>query len=217
MGEGDADQGVSFLVKLVGDRGAYAFVRDSRMPAGALTLFTYRDFLEGVQMSPDSRYTAWLDAGFNARVVRHSDRTSCKLNIYSQGAAFGPQFLGSGGLVFWNEDVLDTGRRDAFFARPEDCSGTDRFASGVLYYTVLADRGLVYTDESDVTNHGSLKYVAAKPNGNTWGLAPPVRIHDRVDEGEYTLIGSPPSLVLYRTSGQNEPAPGTWVFGPLPL
>ena len=216
-GEGAVDQGIAFRTRVTDELTAFRYLRDSRSPATAVTVFSHEDILEDMHMSPDLRYTGWLDANFNARVVRHADLSSCDLNINPGGSAFEPLFLGSGGLVFWNEDEPGGTRRDGFFARPDDCRVQARFATGVFLYTPLADRGLVYTDERDPYSRGSLKYAAARKTGADWELVTPVRVKDHVDEGDFTLIGSPPSLVIFRTSGPDEANPGVWVFGPVPL
>jgi hypothetical protein len=165
-------------------------------------------------MSDDLRYTAWLDGRFIARVVRSSDLNTCRLNIFTPTSAYSPFFLRNAGLVFWAEDADGDGNnRDGFYGRPDDCGGKQRFATHVSYYAPLGDRGLVYADESDAVQRSTLKYVAAKRAGDGWSLDTPVRVHDKVDESSFILIGSPPSLVLYTTAG---PQGGTWVF-PLPI
>jgi hypothetical protein len=217
LGEGAKDEGVAFLSSSSRDRTSFRVVRDTSMPQGVVTVFTYRDLLEGVRMSPDLRYTAWLDSGFRARVVRHSDLNACKLNVYPQGAAFEPLFLDHAELVFWNEDAPGADRRDGFYGRPEDCAGTRRFATGISYYTPLGDRGLIYTDERDDSQRTVLKLAPLTKQAGALTLGAPLRIHDHVEEGYYTLLGSPPSMVLFRAVGPDEPNPGTWIFGPLPL
>jgi hypothetical protein len=217
LGEGPTDQGVAFLSSQTRDRTSFRFLRDTTMPAGVVTVFSYRDLLEGVRMSPDLRYTAWLDSGFRARVVRHSDLASCKLNVFPQGAAFEPAFLEHAGLVFWNEDAPSNDRRDLFYGRPEDCGGARRLATAIAYYTPLGDRGLIYTDERDDAQRTALKIAPVKNGADGLSIGTPLRIHDHVEEGYYTLVGSPPSLVLFRAVGNGEPNPGTYVFGPLPL
>ena len=214
-GEGATDEGVAFITSLGPDYGAFRFIRDSHMPEAFVTVFSYHDLLEGVHTSADLRYTAWVDYAFRARVVRNADRSSCLLNTYGGLGAYEPQMLGSAGLVFWSEDTPgNDGRRDAFFGRPDDCTGTQRFATAIAYYAPLGDRGVVYTDESDAVQSATLKYAVARKTGAAWGLDTPVRVHGGLDEGFFTLLGSPPTFVLFRTSG---PEAGTWVFGPLPL
>jgi hypothetical protein len=211
LGDGTVDQGVAFLAAVEPDLTAFRYVRDSR--AAAVTVFSYRGLLEGVIMSGDLRYTAWLDARFNARVVRHADLASCRLNVYAPTAAYSPEFFASAGLVFWSEDApdLDIGR-DGFFARPDDCTSPQRFARGIAYYVPIGDRGLLYADESDAVGHANLKYAAARQNATA--LETPVRVHDKVEESSFILIGSPPAYVIYNTPGADG---GTWVFGPLPF
>jgi hypothetical protein len=209
-GESDQDQGVTFLSASGGDHGAFRFIRDSTMPEAAITVFSYRDVLEDLNMSADLRYTVWLDAGFNARVVRHSDLSSCRLNIYAGGAAFQPMLTDSAGLVFWSEDVPRSDNvRELFYGRPDDCQGKQRLATGVGFYFPIGDRALLYTDESDPTTRANLAYAAVRSTAAGWVVEAPVRVHQGLEYGQFTIAGWPPALALFRTAG---PDGGTWVF-----
>jgi hypothetical protein len=210
-GQPPRDQGVVFLSATVADRGAFRFVPDSRTPANVVTIFNYRDVLEGLFLSADLRYTTWLDAAFRARVVRTSDRASCTLNTHVELSAFQVVSLDSGELVFWSEDAPGgLSGRNAFFARP-DCTGTTRFGADVGSYWPVGDRALLYTDESDLAQRMTLKYARVEKDGDRWTLAAPVRVHEQVDEGAFTLFTGDSTLVLYRTSGAGG---GTWAFAP---
>jgi hypothetical protein len=211
LGKHPVDQGVSFLAGTGLNRGAFRFVRDSRVPGSAVTVFAYRDFLEDVHMSADLRYTAWLDVTFTARVVRHSDLTNCRLNTHPELAAFEALPMDNGGLVFWSEDVFGgDARRDGFFATP-DCRGTQRYATGIGYYYPAGERGLIYTDEADAGQRMTLKYAPFEKTGDAWTLGAPVRVHEKLDEGLFTILPGAPLTLLFRTSG---PAGGTWIFSP---
>ena len=102
------DVGVAVLTEVDARTTALRLVRDLTNPAAAPTVFSATGMLEGVQVSPDVRFTAWSDQGFNVRVVRHSDLASCDLNNTPRNDAFHPDFTASGGLVFWKE-TADTG------------------------------------------------------------------------------------------------------------
>ena len=215
VGNRATDLGVAFLSSISNLRTSFKLTPDSRMPASTLNVFTFRDFLEDVHVSPDQRFTGWLDGGFTARVVRHANLTSCKLNTYALTSAFEPLFLENAGLVFWNEDLPeDFDRRVAFYANPDGCQGTRLFARDIEYYQPVGDRGLVYTDEKDETDHVALKYAAATQAGGVWQLEPPVLIRDRIDSASLTLVGTESILLIFRVT---ETDPGTYVFGPLPL
>jgi hypothetical protein len=212
LGDGAEDQGVGFLAELDNNIQAFRVARNSRVADSAVTIFSYGGILEGVVMSDDLRYTAWLDGRFIARVVRSADLSACRLNLFSPTSAYSPIFLRSAGLTFWAEDVTNDGiARDGFYGRPDDCGGRQRFAARVATYSTLGDRGLVYADESDGVQRATLKYVATTRAGDAWSLGTPVRVHEKVDEGSIVLVGSSPALVLYTTAGAQG---GTWVFGP---
>jgi hypothetical protein len=203
------------------DHGAFHLLRDLTRPSSAVTLFSYSDPFEDVRVSDDLRFTAWVDAHFNIRVVNNGDLGSCDLNATPRRAGFAPVFLQSAGLVFWNEESAgDLDRRDGFLADPAGCRGKRRFGQDVELILPVGDRGVVFTDELDLGNSRvTLKY-AAIAGGKEWPAAGPVRIHDNVDGSSVFLVGSPagtgPVLLLFRVVGGG-PDQGTYVFGPLPF
>jgi hypothetical protein len=206
--QGAAAGGIAFLASVTSQSNAFRISRDGRTPEAVQTVFTYRDFLEDVHISPDLRFTAWLNGTFVGRVVRHSDLRSCRLNTHFTISAYEPLFLESAGLVFWSEDAADGLTRNAFHARPDDCGDVRLFAAAIELYQPIADRGLVYTDERDNADHVSLKYAAASNDGGSWRLQPPVRIHDGVDTAAgFTVIGTNPRFVVFRIAGD-----GTYAF-----
>jgi hypothetical protein len=215
-GEGEVvDRGVAFLTALSSQRTAYRVTADSRMPENSLSVFVFRDFLEDVHTAADQRFTGWLDAGFTARVVRHQDLSVCQLNTRPMTGAFEPLFLASSGLVFWSEDLDDdSGLRDAFYARPEDCQGKQRFARGIGYYLPLGDRGLIYTDERQPDERMTLKYAAVRKGADGWKLDQPVRVQGGVEYGYFTVLEEEHPLLIFKTVG---PEAGTYLFGPLPF
>jgi hypothetical protein len=209
QGQDAKDRGIAFLERHNDTSRIYRLNRDSRSPDSTLSVFLYRDFLEDVHTSPDLRFTGWLDASFNGRVVRHSDLNTCRLNSQPGSGVFEPLFLENAGLVFWNEGLDGNDLRDAYFGNPDTCRPGGKFATGIGYYLPLGDRGLIYTDEKDLQDHMTLKYAAARQGPAGWTLDTPVRVHEGLEFGNYSVINS--SLVVFKT------AAGTFVFGPLPF
>jgi hypothetical protein len=143
------DRGVIYLSALGMDRGAFRLLRDRTMPATTLTVFTYEGVLEDVRVSPDLRFTAWLDEGFTARVVPHDGSTPCELNSTADADVFAPIFQDDAALVFWNEAEGLSDRRDGFFGPPQRCKERHKFAESVDFYVPIGNRGLVFGDEKE--------------------------------------------------------------------
>ena len=191
---------------------------DAANPAAASTVFRYTGMLEGVQLSPDGRFTTWSDQGFNQHLVRHADLASCELNLVPRDDAFQPAFLDRAGLVFWKENP-DPGsdRLDGFLANPDGCQGKRRFGVGVDFFLPVGDRALVFGDELEpIASTVTLKY-AAIAGGREWPAAGPVRIHGHVDNSSVVLVGDRPMLVLFRVAAGGPAPEGTYLFGPAPF
>jgi hypothetical protein len=221
---GSAASSLIYVTESDPDHGAFNLLRDLRLPGAAQTVFTYNDPIEDVRLSPDLRYTAWVDAHFQVRVVSHADLRSCDLNAQPRRAGFAPAFLDSAGLVLWSEEATDdVDRRDGYLADPAGCQGKRRFGQGVELILPVGDRGVVFTDEMDPgTARVTLKY-AAIAGGKEWPAAGPVRIHGDVDGSSVFLVFSGegpragPVLVLFRVVSGGPEMEGTYVFGPLPF
>src|SRR5256885_521257 len=168
--------------------GAFRLLRQP--PAAAATVFTYTEMIENLAVSPDVRYTAWVDVHFTARVVRHADLSSCTLNATARHAAFDLWFPDRARRIFWNEEAPeDPDRKDGYFADPDGCQGKQRFAQGVELALPIGDRALVYGDEHDAARaRVSLEYAALR-GGTEWPAAGPVRIHGDVDDSSVSLVG----------------------------
>ena len=216
----DTDMGVAVLTEVDARTTAMRLVRDLANPAAAPTVFSATGMLEGVQVSPDVRFTAWSDQGFNVRVVRHSDLASCDLNNTPRADAFHPDFTASGGLVFWKEtadtSVPGVDRLDGFLADPDGCQAKRRFGQGVDFLSPIGDRALLFGDELDETGSTvTLKYAAL--DGKQWPAAGAVRIQARVDNASLVQVGDRPMLLLFRVAARGPVPEGTYLFGPAPF
>jgi hypothetical protein len=212
------DVGVAVLTEVDARTTALRLVRDLASPDAAPTVFSATGMLEGVQVSPDVRFTAWSDQGFNVRVVRHSDLASCDLNNASRADAFHPEFTDSGGLVFWKEttDTPAGDRLDGFLADPDGCQGKRRFGEGVDTLFPIGDRALLFGDELDQTGSTvTLKYAAL--DGKQWPAAGAVRIQANVDNASLVQVGDRPMLLLFRVAAGGPVPEGTYLFGPVPF
>lgn len=211
-------QGLAYLTKLgSGDGSAFHLLTDRADPASALTVFSHQGGLEGVLVSPDLRYTVWLDEEFRGQVVRHAGLSTCLLNLDDRRHVFLPMFLQSAGLLFWTEPAQDDdSRRDAFWAAPESCREQQRFAQGIEFYNAVGDRGIILGDEKDPFDTVTLKYAAIGGGGTAWPADGPVRVQERV-KAPITLIGSQPLLLIFRVVGDGQQEGGIYLFGPVPF
>jgi hypothetical protein len=189
-------------------------------PGAALkTLFSYDDFLNGAILSPDLRYTTWLNDNFQAVVFRNSDLAPCAINAGTKLEVYKPTYLASASLMFWMQpraDIPNSDFWDAFFAAPELCAQKTRFARNVDPVIPIGDRGLVLIDELDTTKHGTLKYVAVTPDLTSLDPAGPVRVHEHVGV-PLVLVGDDPPLLVYPATGATPETSGLYVFGPVPF
>jgi hypothetical protein len=218
LGDGEVDRGVGMMLRLEADHFSFRLVRDRDRPTESVPVFTALRMIEGVTVSRDLRYTGWVSAMFQSRVVRNEDGASCLLNTTTRRPAYWPRFLASAKMVFWEEDGADDGnRRDGFYGNPQDCSGRTRYAHGLDFYHLVGDRGIVYGDELDGLYRVTLKY-AAIGGGQEWPAAGPVRVHEHVktDKGAI-LAGTNPALVVFEVAAGNPAEDGLYVFGPLPF
>lgn len=218
VGDRETDDGVAFLTKgNNANEAAFGFLRDSANPASAITVFTYRGLLEGVRISSDLRFTAWLDASLRGRVVRTDNLAVCTFNREDSGA-YNPQFSGSAGLLFWTEDAVDDPfRRDAYYMNPDGCKGRQRLSQGSEFYYPIGDRGLIFGDEFAANERTvTLKYAHVSRVGEEWRVEEAIRIQDHVD-GYLTLVGINPMMIVFRTKAGGARPPGVYVFGPVPF
>jgi hypothetical protein len=214
IGARAVDQAVE-IAKLRMPGGIIELLTDRAVPTPR-TIFTYDDFLNGADISPDLRYTTWLNDDFRAVVFRNSDLATCTINAGSATQVYDPSYLDSSGLMFWKEGMSDSSQREAFFAQPEHCAQKTRFAQNIDLIIPIGDRGLVFTDEADPTARTTLKYIAVTPDGSTLDPAGAVRVHDDVG-APVVLVGENPPLLVFPATGDTADTTGLFVFGPVPF
>jgi hypothetical protein len=198
----------------------FRLLRDLTMPASAATIFSTRDELEGVSLSPDGRYTTWRDALLTAQVIRNRDLGACVLNTTPAHHATMPQFSSDTQLVFWTQEASeDDPRQEGFTATPE-CQGKRRFAEAVDVIIPIGDRGAVYTDAyEDHYFTGRLNVARIVGAGADRALGPPRHVQDGVSA--VVTVGTDPLLLLFHkklgASGTTADVAetGTYLFGPV--
>jgi hypothetical protein len=217
LGDRATDQAIE-VVKDVPPGGTIELLTD-HAAATAKAIFTYEDFLNGALVSPDLRYTTWLNDDFHAVVFRNGDLAQCAINGGSR-SVYEPMYLDHAGLMFWKEraeiaPISDL--RDAYYAAPDGCSQKQRYAQHVDVVVPVGDRGLVFTDELDpTTRQATLKYIAVAPGGATLDPAGAVRVHEHVG-GPVVLVGASPPLLVYPADSGSPDTSGVFVFGPVPF
>ena len=217
LGDRPGDQAIELWKVVPGFGGAIELVTD-RTAVAPKTIFTYTDFLNGAFVSPDLRYTTWLNEDFRGVVLRNSDLQGCTIGEgINNHEVYEPSYLDASGLMFWKERPAgdpNSDLRDGFFAAPERCTEKTRYARSVDRVAPIGDRGLVFTDELDPTAHATLKYVALSPDGATVDPAGPVRVHEGVGT-PLVLVGENPPIVVYPAKGPTPETSGLFVFGPV--
>jgi hypothetical protein len=217
IGERVTDQALE-LIKNRPLGGAIELLAD-RSTTTPKTIFTFDDFLNGAIVSPDLRYTTWLNDPFRGVVFRNSDLSRCSINGGST-PVYKPDYLEGASLMFWMEIAAGSTNdtiRDAFFAPPEHCLDKQRFAQHVDVFTPIGDRGLVFTDEVDpMTSLTTLKYIAATPDASSLDPAGAVRVHENV-RAPVVLVGPYPPIVVYGAAGASADTTGYYAFGPVPF
>jgi hypothetical protein len=221
LGDRPTDQAIE-IVKILPTGGAIELLVD-RAVAAPKTIFTFTDVLNGAAVSPDLRYTTWLNEDFRGIVFRNSDLAGCTVGQGGSDEVYEPAYLDGAGLMFWKERAAgnrNSDLRDAFFAAPETCTMKTRYAQSVDRVAPIGDRGLVFTDELDSKSRATLKYVAVTPDGSTLDPAGAVRVQENV-LAPLVLVdgfaGDNPPLIVYATKGATPETSGLFVFGPVPL
>jgi hypothetical protein len=210
IGSSAGDRAVE-IAKIRGPGGAIELLTDPTAPTPK-TIFTYEDFLNGAVVSPDLRYTTWLNEDFTGVVFRNSDLAPGK-EVYD------PSYLDGASLMFWTErrqDLPNSDLRDGFYAPPEACGNATPFTRNVDRIVPIADLGLVFTDELDPASLATLKYIAVAPGGAALDPAGAVRVQEKV-AAPVVLVGEYPPLLVYASKGSTPDATGLFVFGPVPF
>ena len=155
----------------------------SRAAVTPKTIFTYDDFLNGAVVSPDLRYTTWLNDPFLGVVFRNADLATCSMNDPQDSPVADISYLQGASLMFWKEVAAgrdNTALRDAYYAPPESCRRKARFAQNADQVTPVGDRGLILVDEEDDNETGRHAEVHRRRAGRReLDPAGAVRVHGR--------------------------------------
>jgi hypothetical protein len=222
LGRAATDGALLLRVHLPAGGHAFQLLRDRALPSSAQTVFTNEGFLEGLLVSPDLAYTAWIDPEFRGRVIRNADLTTCALNGIARPPVFDLAFLDDGGLVFWTEPgSAGLSRRDGFLAPPDRCSERVPFAQDLAFFTPISHLGLVFGDERDDTAQTlTLRYASLALAGDRrWPAQGSVRVQERVTAPVRIVSGGGggATTLLYRAEADGTRQAGIYVFGPLPF
>ncbi|HVZ72313.1 MAG TPA: hypothetical protein VHJ20_08055 [Polyangia bacterium] len=223
LGHDTTDTALLLRVKQDQDAGAgHAFnlLRDRDHPATAQTLFTNEGFLEGIAVSPDLRFTAWVDPVFVGRSIRVSDLATCTVNPQPLTNASAVNFLDDGSLLFFSEAKQDSADvRDGWFTPPDACAPRTRYAHDLGFLNPIGTRAIVFGDARD--DHAftvTLKYAPAPFAAGSVAAKGGYRIHGNVSNiGNLTIIDgatSPTSVhLLYHATADGTRQAGSYLFG----
>ena len=220
LGSQGRDDGVAYLgAATTADApgSALRLLRDLAAPASAATLFSYQGELEGVEMSADLRFTGWVDSRFNARVVKHSDLSSCDLNTVPAQDAFAPAFTENGSQVFWLETTDEApDRLDGWMATADGCQSKRRYAPNVDFGFTIGDRLLIYGDDPKPLMGTVTLQLAALGAAGEFPAAGATRLAAEVDKGSIIILEKDPLVLVFRVAAGGPSQEGTFVYGPLP-
>jgi hypothetical protein len=217
VGERPEDQALTFVKDLGDTRGEFKLLRD-RSQTTPKSIFTFADILDGANVSPDLRYTVWMDFAFRGVVIRNDDLSTCPLDVGDEPPTFDAAFLDHAGLLFWKETRPgESFRRDAFYAPPGNCRAKEHLADDIEFFVPIGDRGVVFADDQTQSSEGStLKYVAATGDGAHLDELGPVRIQEGVG-APVVFVGTDPLLLVFPGVGTSPETSGIFVFGPVPF
>ncbi len=220
IGRGVADTALLLRVKSNAGGHAFQLLRDREHPATALTVFQNQGALEGILVSPDLRYTAWVDPSFRARSIRVSDLATCALNPAPAPEASELSFLDDAGALLWSEPRPGFGgARDGLFASPDSCAPRTRYARSLGFLSIVGSRGIVFGDARDDNARTVTLKIAPAPLGDV-AAAGGFRVHANVT-APVTLVNdatAPGSLhVIFRAEVAGAKDSGLYLFGPIPF
>jgi len=212
IGRRPEDQAVGIDKDLGGAKGAFSLLRSPGAPMPT-PIFLYQDILDGARVSLDLRYTVWMDFAFRGAVIRNDDLATCAMNQADGWPVFEATFLDNAALLFWNEiSREDPLRRDGFYASPETCGQSRRFAQGIDFLATFGDHTLVYADESDDDQGTStLKYSVINSGDRSLGPGP-FRIQEGVVKGSVLFTETASPRLVFKAESASPDQAGTYVF-----
>jgi hypothetical protein len=223
LGADDADTGILLRVRQAAGGHAFQLLVDRDHPTTVKTIFTNEGFLEGIAVSPDLKFTAWIDPEFVGRSIRNADLATCTLNP-GVGSAVPPvgevTFTDDASALFWSQPRPGAGgARDGYFVAPEKCDEKTLYARGLGFLNVVGARGMVWGDaKDDAARTVTLKYAAAPKTAAAkdvaaaggWRVAGGVTTPVTMISG---ATGATSVHVLYRAEASDGREAGVWLFG----
>ncbi len=197
-------RGVAFRTDLKGFEGILHRIRDRARTQVAIDAHAWYP-------SEDGRFTYILQVDRRAErglIADNDGGTICTLDSGGGETVYSPSFLPSLRSVVWSEpdeNDLDV----TYLARPDDCGGVRRLATGVRYLRPMG-RGLVYAAELG-EEPPSLFHLPVVGDGPL--PAPGPAIMDHVDTNNVAPVGDAGLII-----GSRDDAPGgagLFLFGPL--
>ncbi len=213
LGDTPTDQAITIQKGDDDTGGVVEFAPNRSVPLKVL--FHYTGVLNGAVVSPDLRYTTWLDDGFFGTVFRNADLASCAIDDGASPVS-NPSYLASAGLMFWKSEApgANSSLLDGFFAPPDQCHAKQQFATHVDLIKPLGDHGVVFSDGLDDTSRTTLKYIAVSADGATLDPRGAFRVRGGVPR-PVVFVGADPPLLVFASRGATADDSGLYVFGPV--
>ncbi len=160
LGKANVDAGLGLFYDLAGGKGTLRLLANPAAPGDYKTIASN---IGSALVTTDQKYTAFsreiddmtglgdLSIADNTRATKDGAAPACVLQARLRTEFFGTPFLESNGLVFWADDV-DTQSLvgKGMVANPANCSGKQQFATDLDYWFTVGDRGIVFTDSTDI-------------------------------------------------------------------
>ena len=192
----------------------YRLLPDTRALDRQVTVFSYRQSLEALVESKDLRFTAYTkpENGERGFVARSDGSGECMLSPQRGRPPYDYAFLDSAGLVFWVEAADDDPDNafDGWMADPATCGNRQRFAARVAFHRPLGDRAVLFADQYNENQDGTVTLKYAALSGGAWPPSGPLRIRAGIDF-PVTLLPDGRQLLFQLTRGP-EAERGLYLF-----
>ncbi len=218
LGQEAQDKGVGMFFNVAVSKGTLRLLPNPAAPTEFTTVATG---IASALLSSDGKYTLFsrefdmttgsadLYVADNATATKDTNAKSCTLQPGLKTDLYGSPFLDSSGLVFYTDEVdsqLFVGK--GMLAKPGDCSGKFQFAKDVDFWFPVGDRGMIYTDDTDI-DIATLRYAVI--TNNTWPAGGGMEVHKGADR-VYSMTMPSYGTLIYQIDSGTAAVDGIYLF-----